>query len=51
MRIPKPKIREIIEAVKALIKGPYTSRFPKVGHEPYPSFRGQPKYNDEKCVG
>ena len=51
MRIPKPKIREIIEAVKALIKGPYTSKFPKVEHKPHPNFRGQPKYNDEKCVG
>jgi hydrogenase-4 component H len=46
-----PKIREVIEAVKALIKGPYTSRFPKVPHKPHPNFRGQPKYNDTKCVG
>ena len=51
MRIPKPKIREVIEAVKALIKGPYTSKFPKVMHEAHPNFRGQPEYNDEKCVG
>ena len=46
-----PKIREIIEAVKAVIVGPYTSKFPKVAHEPHPNFRGQPKYNDKKCVG
>ncbi len=51
MRIPKPKIREIIEAVKALIVGPYTDKFPKVTHTPHPNFRGQPKYDDEKCVG
>ena len=51
MRIPKPKIREIIEAVKALIKGPYTSKFPKEAHVPHPNFRGQPKYNDEQCLG
>jgi hydrogenase-4 component H len=51
MRIPKPKIREILEAVKALIVGPYTSKFPKVAHKPHPNFRGRPKYNDEKCVG
>jgi len=51
MRIPKPKIREVIEAVKALIKGPYTSKFPKVMHRPHPNFRGQPKYDEEKCVG
>ncbi|UCG35387.1 MAG: 4Fe-4S binding protein [Candidatus Omnitrophota bacterium] len=51
MRIPKPKIRELIEAIKALIKGPYTSKFPKITHKPHPNFRGQPIYNDEKCVG
>jgi len=51
MRIPIPKIREIIEAVKAVIKGPYTSSFPKEAHIAHKNFRGQPKYNDEKCVG
>ncbi|MFH1385394.1 MAG: 4Fe-4S dicluster domain-containing protein [Candidatus Omnitrophota bacterium] len=51
MRIPLPKIREVIEAVKALIVGPYTSKFPKEPHVAHPNFRGQPKYNDEKCVG
>jgi formate hydrogenlyase subunit 6/NADH:ubiquinone oxidoreductase subunit I len=51
MRIPKPKLRELAEAIKALIKGPYTSKFPKETHQPHPNFRGQPEYNDEKCVG
>lgn len=51
MRIPKPKIRELIEAIKAFIKGPYTSKFPKETHTPHPNFRGQPKYDDKKCVG
>jgi formate hydrogenlyase subunit 6/NADH:ubiquinone oxidoreductase subunit I len=51
LRIKLPKIRELIEAIKALIKGPYTSKFPQLPHEPYPSFRGQPKFNDTKCVG
>ncbi len=46
-----PKARELVEAVKALIVGPYTSKFPKKPHTPYPSFRGQPKYDPEKCVG
>ena len=46
-----PKIRELIEAIKALIVGPYTSKFPKVPHKPHPNFRGQPIYNEEKCVG
>ncbi|MFC1632166.1 4Fe-4S dicluster domain-containing protein [Candidatus Omnitrophota bacterium] len=46
-----PKIRELIEAIKALIKGPYTSKFPQQPHVPHPNFRGQPKFNDQKCVG
>ena len=46
-----PKIRELIEAIKAVIKGPYTSKFPKVPHVPHPNFRGQPKFDDKKCVG
>ena len=46
-----PKIRELIEAIKALIKGPYTSKFPREAHIPHPNFRGQPKFNDEMCVG
>jgi hydrogenase-4 component H len=46
-----PKVRELVEAIKALVKGPYTSKFPKVAHKPHPNFRGQPKFNDAKCVG
>ena len=46
-----PKVRELLEAVKALIKGPYTSKFPKVPHVPHPNFRGQPKFDEKKCVG
>ena len=46
-----PKVRELIEAIKALIKGPYTSKFPKEAHVPHPNFRGRPKWNEAKCVG
>jgi len=46
-----PKVRELIEAIKAFIKGPYTSKFPKEPHTTHPNFRGQPKFNQEKCVG
>ncbi len=46
-----PKLRELKEAIKALIKGPYTSRFPKISHKPHKNFRGQPKFNQDKCVG
>ncbi|MFH1772382.1 MAG: 4Fe-4S dicluster domain-containing protein [Candidatus Omnitrophota bacterium] len=46
-----PKLRELKEAVVALIKGPYTSKFPKEPHIAHPNFRGQPKFNADKCVG
>jgi len=46
-----PKVRELIEAIKALIKGPYTSKFPNEVHKPHPNFRGQPKFDEHKCVG
>jgi hydrogenase-4 component H len=46
-----PKIRELREAIKALIKGPYTSRFPKEGHKPFERFRGRPYFHEEDCIG
>lgn len=46
-----PKLRELKEAVKALIKGPYTSRFPYEPHKPYERFRGTPYFHEEDCVG
>ena len=45
-----PKIRELIEAVKALVKGPYTSKFPRLPHEPAKRFRGKPEYSNEGCI-
>ena len=45
-----PKIRELIEAVKALVKGPYTSKFPRMPHEPAKRFRGKPEYSNEGCI-
>ena len=46
-----PKLREVKEAVKALVKGPYTSAFPKEPHVPFERFRGRPEFNKEDCVG
>jgi hydrogenase-4 component H len=51
MKIRLPKIREVIEAVKALITGPYTSKFPAVPSIPPEGYRGVPKYYKEDCVG
>ena len=41
-------MRELIEAVKALLSGPYTSKKPM---EPAARFRGKPEYSDEGCIG
>lgn len=46
-----PKLRELKEAITALIKGPYTSGFPFVAHKPYERFRGKPYFYDQDCTG
>lgn len=46
-----PKLRELKEAIKALIKGPYTSRFPFEPHTPYERFRGRPYFHEKDCTG
>ena len=46
-----PKVRELLEAIKSLSHRPYTSKFPFKPHQPYLSFRGQPKYDQDKCLG
>ena len=45
-----PKIRELIEAVKAVLTGPYTIKFPRKPIEPAKRFRGKPEYSDEGCI-
>lgn len=46
-----PKLRELKEAIRALIKGPYTSKFPFKPHVPFEKFRGRPYFYEEECVG
>jgi hydrogenase-4 component H len=46
-----PKLRELREAVKALIRGPYTSKFPYEPHKPFERFRGRPYFHEEDCTG
>jgi hydrogenase-4 component H len=46
-----PKLREIKEALRALIKGPYTFRFPKQPHKPFERFRGRSEFHEADCVG
>jgi hydrogenase-4 component H len=49
--IPKPKLRELKEAITALIKGPYTSKFPFAPAVVPEHFRGTPTYVPDECVG
>ncbi len=46
-----PKLRELREAVRALIKGPYTTGYPFREHIPAERFRGLPEFHEEDCVG
>jgi hydrogenase-4 component H len=43
--------RILKEAIKALLKGPYTSKFPYQPHKPYERFRGRPKFQEKYCIG
>ncbi|MBL7139738.1 MAG: 4Fe-4S dicluster domain-containing protein [Planctomycetes bacterium] len=47
----KPKLRELGEAVKALLRGPATIKFPAEPYVPPDSFRGKPKYYVDDCIG
>jgi len=46
-----PKLRELREAIKALIKGPCTTRFPFEPHTPPARFRGKPIPYEKDCIG
>lgn len=46
-----PKLRELKEAIRALIKGPYTSKFPYQPHQPSEKFRGRPYLYSDDCIG
>lgn len=47
----KPKLRELGEAVKALVRGPITIKFPAEPYEAPDGFRGKPKYDEDECIG
>jgi hydrogenase-4 component H len=51
MKIPLPKIRELIEAIRALLVGPFTANFPAQPCQPASRFRGLPRYSEKDCVG
>ncbi len=47
----KPKLRELAEAIKAVIVGPYTSKFPAEMPEVPERYRGKPYFDENECVG
>jgi formate hydrogenlyase subunit 6/NADH:ubiquinone oxidoreductase subunit I len=47
----KPKLRELGEAVKALLRGPATTGFPAEPYQPPDVFRGKPKFHKDDCIG
>ncbi len=46
----KPKLRELGEAVRAIVKGPFTVNFPKVPSPVAPTFRGIMVFEEDKCI-
>ena len=49
--IKLPKIRELGEAMKAIMFGPFTSNFPAVMPKVPDGFRGKPQFYEKDCVG
>ena len=47
----KPKLRELGEAIKALLHRPFTTKFPAQPYEAPEVFRGKPKYYEDDCIG
>lgn len=51
LSISYPKFRELKEAIRAIVKGPYTTGFPKKAHQPFERFRGRPYFYEKDCIG
>ncbi|MDP8247192.1 MAG: 4Fe-4S dicluster domain-containing protein [Candidatus Tritonobacter lacicola] len=45
-----PKLRELKEAIRALITGPCTINFPKIPRPAPANFRGAPRFDPDGCV-
>lgn len=46
----KPKLRELGEAIRALIFGPFTHKFPFKPSPAQPRFRGKIEFDFDKCI-
>jgi hydrogenase-4 component H len=51
LHIPKPKLRELKEAVIAVFSPRFTTRFPAEPCVVPQRYRGKPEFDDEKCIG
>jgi len=47
----RPKLRELGEAVRAIVQGPYTTRFPYVPSVPVETYRGKVEFDERTCIG
>lgn len=51
MRVPKPKLRELKEAVIAVFSPRFTTRFPAEPCVVPESYRGKPEFDTDTCIG
>ena len=51
MPLPKPKLRELKEAVIAVFSPRFTTRFPAEPCHVPEAYRGKPEFDDDKCIG
>lgn len=51
MPLPKPKLRELKEAVTAVFSKRFTTKFPKEPCQVPPNYRGKPEFDMDKCIG
>lgn len=47
----KPKLRELKEAICAIFRGPYTTKFPAEPYVPPDGFRGKAEFDEAGCIG
>ena len=47
----KPKLRELLEAVRSATHRPFTYAFPAKPSPPPPAYRGKGKFNEDDCIG
>jgi len=47
----KPKLRELVEAVRSLVHGPFTYPFPATPSPAPPAYRGKGRFDEEECIG